>query len=101
MDSGKQGREAAHNMLSRFHLKDADLKKEVRELSPGEQSRLLIGALVARKPNCLILDEPTNHIDLEVLTELEEALKKYQGTLIVVSHDRYFVRRVGFGRGIL
>jgi ATPase subunit of ABC transporter with duplicated ATPase domains len=83
-------------LLNRFRLTADDVHKKISELSSGERSRLTLAIIMAKKANCLILDEPSNHLDLEVLNELEKALKEYKGTLIVVSHDRYFVKRVGF-----
>ncbi len=84
----------AREILNRFRITTEDVKKHLSELSPGEYSRLLVAELVAIKPNCIILDEPSNHLDLEVLEELEKGLTEYKGTLIVVSHDRYFVEKV-------
>jgi ATPase subunit of ABC transporter with duplicated ATPase domains len=81
--------------LNRFRLSAEDMIKKVAELSSGERSRLRLAILMAQKPNCIVLDEPSNHLDLEVLESLEEALRKFSGTLIVVSHDRYFIRQVG------
>ena len=63
-------------------------------LSPGERTRARLAELQARGVNCLVLDEPTNHLDLEAVEELEEALRRYDGTLVVVSHDRRFLERV-------
>jgi len=84
----------ARKILNRFRITTEDIKKEVSLLSPGEYSRLVIAELISKKPNCIILDEPSNHLDLEILEELEKGLKNYTGTLIVVSHDRYFVNSV-------
>jgi len=84
----------SRKLLSRFRITTDDVKKEVYLLSPGEYSRLIIAELVALKPNCIILDEPSNHLDLEVLEELEKGLKEYKGTLVLVSHDRYLVERL-------
>jgi ATPase subunit of ABC transporter with duplicated ATPase domains len=84
----------AREILNRFRITTEDVKKHLSELSPGEYSRLLVAELVAIKPNCIILDEPSNHLDLEVLEELEKGLTEYKGTLIIVSHDRYFVEKV-------
>lgn len=84
----------ARELLNRFRITTEDVKKDISELSPGEYSRLLVAELVATRPNCIILDEPSNHLDLEVLEELESGLKDYAGTLIVVSHDRYFVGKL-------
>lgn len=84
----------ARQILNRFRLSRDDVKNHISLLSPGEYSRFLIAELVATKPNCIILDEPSNHLDLEALEELENGLVDYEGTLIVVSHDRYFVDKL-------
>ena len=84
----------ARKLLNRFRITTEDVKKHISFLSPGEYSRLIIAELVAMKPNCIILDEPSNHLDLEATEELENGLRKYSGTLIVVSHDRYFVEKI-------
>ena len=68
-----------------------DVKKTVGSLSGGEGARLVFSRLAVEKPNVLVLDEPTNHLDLEAIEALVEALKAYDGTLILVSHDRWFV----------
>ncbi len=93
--------EMSRRILHRFRISSDDVKKPLIALSPGEYSRLVIASLVAKKPNCIILDEPTNHLDLEVLEELEKALLEYKGTLIVVSHDRYFIRKLGLSRSLV
>jgi ABC-type multidrug transport system ATPase subunit len=71
-----------------------DVKKTVGSLSGGEAARLVFCKLSVTKPNVLILDEPTNHLDLEAIETLVEALKAYDGTLIFVSHDRWFVSQL-------
>jgi ATP-binding cassette subfamily F protein 3 len=88
----------ARRLLYRFRIAAEDIGKKITELSSGEKSRLLLAIIMAAKPNCIILDEPTNHIDLEVLEELEEALHDFPGTLIVVSHDRYFIKKMRFSK---
>jgi macrolide transport system ATP-binding/permease protein len=90
----------ARKILNRFRISAEDVKKEVGQLSPGEYSRLVISELVALQPNCIILDEPSNHLDLEVLEELEGGLMDFLGTLIVVSHDRYFVEKISLSKEI-
>jgi len=84
----------ARKLLNRFRITTEDVNKHISLISPGEYSRLVIAELVAMKPNCIILDEPSNHLDLEVSEELENGLEKYKGTIIVVSHDRYFVEKI-------
>ena len=71
-----------------------DVKKSVGSLSGGEAARLVFCKLSVTKPNVMILDEPTNHLDLEAIEALVEALKAYDGTLIFVSHDRWFVSQL-------
>ena len=71
-----------------------EVEKAVSSLSGGEAARLVFCRLMVEKPNLLILDEPTNHLDLEAIEALVEALKAYDGTLIFVSHDRWFVSRL-------
>jgi len=71
-----------------------DVKKSVGSLSGGESARLVFCKLSVTKPNVLILDEPTNHLDLEAIEALVEGLKAYDGTLIFVSHDRWFVSQL-------
>ncbi len=69
-------------------------QKKLTSLSGGEASRLILARQVVEKPNVLILDEPTNHLDLEAIDSLVQGLEKYEGTLIFVSHDRWFVNRL-------
>ncbi len=71
-----------------------DVKKSLRSLSGGEAARLVFAKLAVTKPNILILDEPTNHLDLEAIDALVAALAQFEGTLIFVSHDRWFVSKL-------
>ena len=71
-----------------------DVEKDILSLSGGEAARLLLAKVMLESPNVLILDEPTNHMDLETIEALANALRKYTGTLIFVSHNRYFTDRI-------
>jgi ATPase subunit of ABC transporter with duplicated ATPase domains len=77
--------------LGRVLFSGDDVHKRVGTLSGGEAARLVFGRLMAEQPNVLILDEPTNHLDLEAIHALMEALRAYEGTVLFVSHDRWFV----------
>ena len=77
--------------LGRVLFSGEEAGKQVRLLSGGECARLIFALLSVAQPNVLVLDEPTNHLDLESIHALVEALKQYTGTLIFVSHDRWFV----------
>jgi ATP-binding cassette subfamily F protein 3 len=82
------------DLLGRFGLVGDIVNQRVGALSGGERSRAALARLVAEGVNVLILDEPTNHLDLWACDALEEALRAYEGTVIVVSHDRYFLNKV-------
>jgi ATP-binding cassette subfamily F protein 3 len=82
------------DLLGRFGLSGEIVYQNVGSLSGGERSRTALARLVAAGVNVLVLDEPTNHLDIWACEALEEALKKFEGTVIVVSHDRYFLNEV-------
>jgi ATP-binding cassette, subfamily F, member 3 len=90
-DAVEQG---MRDLLSRFGLTGEQVYQPVGELSGGEKSRAALAKLVAQGVNVLVLDEPTNHLDLWACDALEQALTAFDGTVIVVSHDRYFLNRV-------
>ncbi len=81
-------------VLKAMGFSDEDQQKKIDVLSGGERTRLALACMLLRKPDILILDEPTNHLDLRMLAWLENYLRGYQGTLLVVSHDRYFLDRI-------
>jgi ATP-binding cassette subfamily F protein 3 len=84
----------ARDMLASFLFTGEDVFKKVKQLSGGEKSRLRLLQLMSGNYNFLILDEPTNHLDLASREVLEETLQEYQGTVLIVSHDRYFLDKV-------
>ncbi len=83
----------ARNRLASFKFRGEDVFKPVSALSGGEQSRLRLCMLMDSKINLLILDEPTNHLDIQSREWIEEAVEEYEGNLLFVSHDRYFIDR--------
>jgi len=80
------------NLCATFLFQGDAVEKRVRFLSGGEKSRLVLATLLARPLNLLILDEPTNHLDFQSRQILLQALTKFTGTVVLVSHDRYFLR---------
>jgi len=85
--------QSARNRLGMFQFRGEDVRKPVRALSGGEQSRLRLCMLMSEEINLLILDEPTNHLDIQSREWIEQAVEEYDGNLIFVSHDRYFIER--------
>ncbi len=81
-------------LCDRFGFRGEKVRTFVRDLSGGERRRLALMRLLMGEPNVLLLDEPTNDLDIETLTALEDLLDSWPGTLVVVSHDRYFLERV-------
>jgi len=86
--------QAASELLHRFRFTREDLGRPIRTLSGGEKSRLQLARLSHEEVNFLLLDEPTNHLDIPSCEQLEEMLDDFQGTLFVISHDRYFLDRL-------
>lgn len=85
----------AREYLSKFMFYGNSVFKKVKHLSGGEKIRLKLGKLLYEDVNLLILDEPTNHLDIDSIETLEEALKEFKGTIFFVSHDRYFINKIG------
>ncbi len=81
-------------ILKGFGFGEADYQTAINSLSGGQKTKLALAKILLQSPDLLILDEPTNHLDMNVLAWLEDYLKSYQGALLVVSHDRYFLDRV-------
>jgi ATPase subunit of ABC transporter with duplicated ATPase domains len=92
--------EDARTLLAKFDLGADDVLRGGSSLSPGERTRAVLALLSARGVNCLVLDEPTNHLDVEAIEELERALNGYEGTVLLVTHDRVFLERFGATRTI-
>lgn len=82
------------SVLHGFHFYPADLDRPIASLSGGQKTRLALAKLLLEKRDLLILDEPTNHLDIETLTWLEGYIQNYQGALLIVSHDRYFLDKI-------
>ena len=83
----------ARGQLGMVLFSGDDAEKRLAALSGGESARLVLCSLMIRQPNVLVLDEPTNHLDLEAIEALVEGLRAHPGTLVLVSHDRWFVSR--------
>ena len=90
----------ARTLLAKFGLGADDVLRPAASLSPGERTRAGLALLTARGVNCLVLDEPTNHLDVEAIEELERGLAGYDGTVILVTHDRRFLEAFAPGRTI-
>ncbi len=98
IDALRAGRSLAEDeavrRLMAFNFDYEQVRRSVATLSGGERTRLAFLALMLDAPNCLVLDEPTNHLDVDSIEVLEDALERYDGTVVAVSHDRYFLDRI-------
>ncbi len=86
--------EEIRHYLARYRFRGADVYKQIEALSGGERARLVLAEILQAGPNLLILDEPTNHLDIRTREVLEAAFAAYQGTILAVSHDRYFIDKI-------
>jgi ATP-binding cassette subfamily F protein 3 len=82
------------NMAGSLLFSSDHVQKKIRVLSGGEKSRVALGRILLQKAPCLLLDEPTNHLDFQTVEALTQALRRFEGTVIAVSHDRGFIRRI-------
>lgn len=82
------------NLLAAFLFRGDEIYKKIKVLSGGEKTRVILSYLLSIPYNCLVLDEPTNHLDIRSREILLDALKRYEGTLLLVSHDRFFLREI-------
>lgn len=82
------------SMLARFLIEDEDVFKRIREMSGANRAKIVLCIIAFERSNVLVLDEPTNHLDYKAKEALDEALKSYEGTIIMVSHDRYLLNSV-------
>lgn len=88
----------AFGLLKNYLFEKDDLKKQVNSLSPGQRARFAFAIFATKDYDMLILDEPDNHLDINTKEVLENSLNEYRGTLLLVSHDRFFVERVGVNK---
>ena len=98
--TGIADRAAARSALAKFGLAADHVSRPPESLSPGERTRATLAVLAVRGVNVLVLDEPTNHLDLEAVEQLEQAIEDFEGTVVLVTHDRRMLEDVGIDRVI-
>ena len=91
---GYETQEKFCKICSKFKIDEVMLKQNYNNLSGGEKTKINLAKLLLKNPDILLLDEPTNHLDIESMNFLEELILKYKGTILIVSHDRYFLDKV-------
>lgn len=92
LEAGKDY-ETSRKILSRYHFYQENVNKKIGRLSEGEKIRFMLSILLQKSMNCIIFDEPTNHIDMETKEILEDSIESYEGTFMFVSHDRFFINK--------
>ena len=92
----------AYSALAEFQFRNKDAEKKISDLSGGEKIRagLAINLMSSEPPQLIILDEPTNYLDLRSIDAIESILKSYQGAMLVVSHDEAFIKNIGITRSV-
>jgi ATPase subunit of ABC transporter with duplicated ATPase domains len=100
MSRAGMSEQQARSLLAKFGLSAGHVRRPGLSLSPGERSRATVAVLTARGVNTLILDEPTNHLDLEAIEQLEAALETFDGTVVLVTHDRRFLEAFNASRTV-
>jgi len=90
----------SRSLLAKFGLGADHVGRPAGSLSPGERTRATLALLMATGANCLVLDEPTNHLDLAAIEQLEQALEDYEGTLLLVTHDRRLLEALRITRTV-
>ncbi len=91
---GYSYKQTMYSMMDKFYLSEETVSLKLRNMSGGERTKCLIIKALLSQPDLLILDEPTNHLDIESIETLEESLKKFNGGLLIVSHDKTFINRI-------
>ena len=91
---GYETQEKFNKICSKFNINERMLNENYNNLSGGEKTKINLAKLFLKNPNILLLDEPTNHLDFEALNFLEDLIRNYKGTVLIVSHDRYFLDKV-------
>ncbi len=84
----------ARNLLGKFHITKDKVFDKISTLSIGERTKVSLSKILFNKPDILLLDEPTNHLEIATRETFEEALLNYTGTIIFISHDRYFINKI-------
>lgn len=100
VQTNKIDKTSAYKLIKRFLFTNEDIKTPINELSSGQKSKILLASIMVSGSNFIILDEPTNYLDIPSREALEDALASYKGTLLVVSHDRYFLDRINLTKTI-